>query len=165
VEQTSPRPGIHIFTNLPEANAVDYRLGALLAPLSSLSGATPTDIADLSVSADVMAQFMEQCNSGENSVSYNTLIQAGWPENAAKQFTHDCNTFPIWVGVAVWNLRNAEPETLNPVMVFQGDGYCWMTENQENDQERLRLRLVDGAQCAAKLMALAEPLKKTYLSD
>ena len=166
VEQTSPRPGIHVFAYLPDAEALDCRLEALLAPLRSLSGLNIEDLpAELSISADIMARFVEQCRQDGSDTAQQTLEQAGWPEEAARRLAHDCATYPFWMGVVAWNLRNGEPKGLDPVMVCHGDDYCWFVENAENDPELLRLRPVSGIQCQTALSALAEPLQEIYLSN
>ena len=159
VEQTSPRPGIHTFEYLPDVDALGNRLEALLAPLSPLSGLNGEE---LSLPAEDMAQFMEQSKQDDGDAARQTLIQAGWAEEAAGRLAHDVATYPTWVGLVAWNLRNKEPEGLDPVMLFQADDYCWLVEDAEDNGERLRISTVAGKQGKNNLMALIEPLKKTY---
>jgi hypothetical protein len=155
VEQTSPRPGIHVFGYLPDVDALGDRLETLLAPFSPLSRLNGEE---LSLSADDMARFMEQCKQDNGEAARQTLIQAGWPEEAAGQLVHDCATHPVWVGVAAWNLRNGEPKSLDPVMVFLGDDHCWLVENAIDNTDELCIRCTTGVHCAEKLTALSAPL-------
>ena len=165
VEHASPKPGIFSFTFLPDADALQSRIEMLLAPLRLLRGPDIDDLpAKLSLSADDMARFMEQCKEGDNAAARRTLTQAGWSADAAEQLAHDCATYPSWVGLAAWDLRNGEPKGLDPIMVFQGDNYCWLVENAADNPKQIQLCLASGVECESKLAALAEPLLKTYLS-
>jgi len=165
VEQTSPRPGIHTFAQLPDSEAFDIQLEMLLASLTAAK--TDAEHENLSggftIAADEMTQIVAYCQQGEKAPVYQILIQAGWPEDVASKFAQHCTTFPTWVGVVAWNLRDEEPQALDPVMIFLGDDHCWLAENVENAQEKLHLQMITAAQGAEKLMALAEPLKKNYL--
>lgn len=159
MEQTSPKPGIYTFAYLPDAEALLAHIEALLAPLSVLHGQESGDSSpEITLSADAMGRFMEQCKGGGGGGARQTLIQAGLSADVADQLAQDCATNPIWISVVAWNLRDGEPQGLDPVMVFQGESYCWLVENVENDPKLLRILTRLGKQCQKRLMALTTPL-------
>ena len=166
VERTAPGSDTFTFTYLPDADALRSRLEALLEPLQSPPSSDSDELdSQLSLPADAMARFLEQCKQADGNAARQTLIHAGWPVDAAEQLANDCGASPSWIGFTAWNLRYGDMQGLGPVIVLQGKDACWLIENSQDNPEMFQVRVTPATRCKKPLMALIEPLLQIYRSD
>ena len=163
VEYQSSRPGIYVFDYLPTADALRNRFQALVAPLASVAGGEiePAE-SDLRLTGDGLAQIISDCQEEKAEMAKQHLLAADWPATAAERFTHDCSTYPTWLGLVAWNLRTGDSaEGGGPVMIVQGESACWLIKNDGTDSDHVRVRSTTGPQGIDVLVALLDPLWKT----
>ena len=159
VEHVSPKPGVYVFTHIPDPGLLRQRVQMVLQTL--VSEARPGASHDLPIEDRVLADVLAHARQNRPVEASHLLEAAAWPAAAIQLFVDDLATATIWTGVVATGLRDsAEPDSQS-VMVIRGTSSCWLLE-QSSDPARLRARTVDGQPCLEAFQALAEQLTRTF---
>ncbi|HYF64482.1 MAG TPA: hypothetical protein VD886_16780 [Herpetosiphonaceae bacterium] len=160
VEHVSPRPGIYVFTHIPDSALLRQRVRMIAQGILGEAPA-PAEHA-VSIGDQDLADVLAQVRANDQAGAMQLLEQAGWPQAAIRPFVADLATATIVTGVAATGLRDADQPDSQSIMIVRGATACWLIDQHAaGDPAMLRVRAVDGQTCLESLQALAEPLAKT----
>jgi hypothetical protein len=161
VEQVSPRPGVYVFTHIPDPGLLGQRVQMVLQNL--WREARPGASHDLPIEDRVLADVLAHGRQNRPAEARHLLEAAAWPAAAIQRLVDDLATATIWTGVVATGLRDsAEPDSQS-VMVIGGASSCWLLEQSTAaDPSQLRARTVDGQTCLEAFQSLAGQLTKTF---
>jgi hypothetical protein len=161
VEHVSPKPGVYVFTHIPDPNLLRQRVQMVAQPL--LQETRPAASHDLPIEDRVLADVLAQARQNRPVEARRLLETAAWPAEAIGLFVDDLATATIWTGVVATGLRDSADPDSQSVMVIRGPGPCWLLEQHAaGDPSSLRARTVGGQTCLEAFQALAERLTRTF---
>jgi hypothetical protein len=156
VEHYSPRPGIHVFTHLAEAEALRDRVATILAPVAVSKHAGTTESKLMADAA--FPKILEATRTGNADQAQTLLVQQGWSNSAAAAFVQDMTNSPVWVGMVGWGLREEQPAGGVSVMLYQGPTQFWLLAADEGDPTLLKVTNPSATKALGAFMQLVQPL-------
>jgi hypothetical protein len=161
VEHVSPKPGVYVFTHIPDPGLLGQRVQMVLQPL--VQAARPGASHDLPIEDRVLADVLAHSRQKRPVEASHLLEAAAWPAAAVQLLVDDLATATIWTGVVATGLRDsAEPDSQS-VMVISGARSCWLLEQDAGgDPSRLRARTAGGQTCLESFQVLAGQLTRTF---
>lgn len=160
VEYTSPRAGIHVFTEVPDLTALEERARGLLTPLSEV--ASDGDDRQVEITASEWAPFIASALDGDVETARLILAAAGCPSLFAKRLAQSYREATEWVGQVAWGLQAPEASGAETVTALvAGDG-VWLVTVETAEAEGVRIRHTTGAECEAEFLTLLRPLQRAF---
>jgi hypothetical protein len=156
VEHQSPRPGIHLFSLIGDAQALQDRLDTLLAPMivtKRNSNAEVYTLEDAAVTALVAALRADQ-----HQQAAELLAKHGWSAGAANSAVADLASASLWVGMVGWGLREEQPAGSASLMLYVGAERYWLFAPATQSPGMLTLTNPSSSEAAQAFIALTEPL-------
>ncbi|HRI56039.1 MAG: hypothetical protein IAE85_21175 [Anaerolinea sp.] len=155
VEHSSPRPGIHIFTFLPDEVALAERVQWVLAAIGSAHHGADFAI----VSSDkLIADVFRWSRNNQTAKAADSLVKANWPAGEAQSFVRSCAGFAIYTGLCAWGLRSEQIEGTHTLIAVSDQQRCWLLEPQGERGDLLRCRSVTGQDATDAMVRMAHPL-------
>lgn len=161
VEHISPRPGIYVFTHIPDRALLRQRVRMIVQGL--LDDPQPAPGYELSLGDQTLAEVLAEVRQNNPVKAIRLLEQAAWPADAIQAFAADLATATIWTGVIATGLRGAEQPDSQSIMVMRGATCRWLIEQQAGDDpSALRVSAAAGPACLEAFQALAGRLEQTF---
>jgi hypothetical protein len=165
VEHISPRPGIYVFTHIPDRALLRQRVRMIVQNL--LDDTPPAPGYDLALNdqtlAAVLAAVLAEVRQNNPVKAIRLLEQAAWPDDAIKAFAADLAAATIWTGVVATGLRDADQPDSQSIMVMRGATCRWLIEQQTGgDPAALRVSAAAAPACLEAFQALAGRLEQTF---
>jgi hypothetical protein len=155
VEHSSPRPGIHVFTFLPDEIALAERVQWVLASIGGAHNGANFDI----VSTDkLIADVFRWSRDNQTAKATDNLVKANWPAGEAESFVRSCAEFAIYTGLCAWGLRSERIEGTHTLIAVSDQQRCWLLEPQGERGDILHCRSVTGQDVADAMVRMAHPL-------
>lgn len=155
VEHSSPRPGIHAFTFLPDEAALTERMQWVLTSIASAR--TVTDFAAVSPDS-LIADVFRWSRNNQSAKAIDGLVKAEWPLVEVKAFVQSCERFTIYTGLCAWGLRSERIEGTQTRIVVSDQQRCWLLEPQDKQGVRLKCRSMTGQDAMEAMVRMAQPL-------
>jgi hypothetical protein len=158
VEHQSPRPGVHVFQHLPDANTlvnrIETRLAVVATDRTRNARAEKWTIPDASLNTVLVS-----LRNGNSAEARSILSHHGWAGAALDALLNDLATAPSWVGMVGWGLREAEPTGGASAILYSGNDRYWLFTPLPDQPELLAVTQPDGVAAATAFTRLSEPLQ------